>query len=307
MTFRIFMSKNPIISVLMPVYNAEKYVAEAVESILNQTLGDLEFLIVDDGSSDGSLAILKRYAEIDQRICLVSRPNTGYIPALNEMLELAKGKYLARIDHDDVALPERFAKQFEYLEQHPECVVIGSRLLLIDSDGDPMREFVDLLVHQQIDNQHLEGNVHIFHPAVMMRREAFEQVGGYHDDHPCAEDLDLFLRLAECGQVANLPEVLTKYRQHLASQGYALQQLTRHSLHAATDSARLRRGLPPLEWDNADTIRQATTADHYRKWSWWSLGGGNVRTARKYAIAAVQQQPFSIESWRTIYCSLRGH
>lgn len=300
------MSKNPIVSVLMPVYNAEKYVAEAVESVLNQTFADFEFLMIDDGSLDGSLEILQRYAKTDQRIRLVSRPNTGYVVALNEMLQLARGKYLARIDADDVALPERFAKQVEYMEQHPECVVVGSRVLLIDSDGDPLREMVELFTHEQIDNQHLEGgSSQVIHPSAIMRREAVEHVGGYLKHYMPAEDLDLFLRLAECGHVVNLPDVLTKYRQHLASEGYARQQLQRRCADAAANSARLRRGLPLLEQNSADATCP-TAAEHYRKWSWWALGDGNLSTARKYAIAAMRQQPFALESWRTIYCSLRG-
>jgi len=300
------MSKNPLVSVLMPVYNSERYVAEAVESILAQTFVNFEFLIIDDGSSDGSLAILKRYAEKDQRIHLVSRPNTGYVVALNEMLAKAKGEFIARMDHDDVALPERFAKQLEYMQQHPECVVVGSRVLLIDSDGDPIREMVDLFTHEQIDNQLLEGTAEIFHPAVIMKRQAIEKIGGYHYDCQAAEDVDLFLRLAEYGQVINLPDVLTKYRQHLSSIGYVEQQIQCCSADMAANNARRRRGLPPLERSNIDATYQATVADHYRKWSWWALGDGNVSTARKYALAAVRQQPFSIESWRAMYCSVRS-
>lgn len=301
------MSNNPIVSVLMPVYNTERYVAEAVESILAQTFEDFEFIIIDDGSTDRSLEILRQYEQRDPRFRVISRANTGLVVALNEMLGLAQGKYLARIDSDDVALPERFAKQVEYMEQHPDCVVLGSRMLLIDSDGDPIREMVDLFTHEQIDNHLLEGIAQIYHATVLMRREAVENVGGYRDAYRAAEDVDLFLRLAECGHLVNLPDVLTKYRQHLTSQGYANRQLQIRSADAAANSARLRRSLPSLERNTADAIYQATTADHYRKWSWWALGGGNVSTARKYAIAAVQQQPLSLESWQAMYCSLRGH
>src|SRR3954452_3787995 len=131
---------SPKVSVAMPVYNSERYLAKAVESILAQTFTDFEFLIVDDGSTDASRAILENYAARDQRIKLVSRPNTGYLIALNEMLERSLGYYVARMDADDVALPQRFERQVKYLDDHPECVLLGSRVTIIDPDGDPLKE-----------------------------------------------------------------------------------------------------------------------------------------------------------------------
>ena len=118
-------SISPQISVLMPVYNAERFVAEAVQSILSQTFGDFEFIIIDDGSSDGSLEILRRFERADSRIRLSSRPNTGYTVALNEMLAMASGQFVARMDADDVAMPQRLQKQVDYLCAHPNCVVVG--------------------------------------------------------------------------------------------------------------------------------------------------------------------------------------
>ena len=290
----------------MPVYNAERYVAEAVESVLAQTFRDFEFIIINDGSTDGSLAVLEAYARQDDRIRLISRSNCGLVATRNELVSESTGQYCALLDADDIALPKRFAKQVEYMEQHPQCVVLGSCLLLIDSDGEPICQFVDTFTHEEIDRLFLQGISTLFNSSVMMRREAVEQVGGYRNDYPPAEDVDLFLRLAECGQLVNLPEVLTKYRQHLTSEGYARRQIQIRCAEAAANSARVRRGLPLLEQNSADVYRDKV-ADHYRKWSWWALGNGNVSTARKYAIAAVRQEPFSLESWRAIYCSLRGH
>ena len=126
---------SPSVSICMPVYNTKRYVAEAVESILAQTFGDFEFIIIDDGSTDGSRAILERYAKQDDRIRLISRPNTGIVGARNEALGLARGELIAVMDSDDVALPERFEVQVAYLREHPECVVVGSRALIIDPDG----------------------------------------------------------------------------------------------------------------------------------------------------------------------------
>ena len=119
----------------MPVYNAKRYLEEAIESILGQTFRDFEFLIIDDGSTDRSLAILKRYAAQDARIRLSSRTNAGYVVRLNEMLHQARGDLVARMDADDVALPERFAQQVEFLRSHPEVDVVGGAQERIDSNG----------------------------------------------------------------------------------------------------------------------------------------------------------------------------
>ena len=201
--------KSPRVSVAMPVYNSEKYVAKAVASILAQTFEDFEFLIVDDGSTDASRAILQEYAARDRRIKLTSRPNTGYLVALNEMLRRARGEYIARMDADDVALPERFERQIQYLDDHPECVLLGSRVIIIDPDGDPLREMGDALTHEEIDNALMNamGQL-VYHPSVMFRRQVVLDLGGYRPEYYLTEDLDLFLRLAEVGRVANLAEPL---------------------------------------------------------------------------------------------------
>ena len=134
---------HPRVSVALPVHNCERYVAEAIESILAQTFTDFEFLIVDDGSTDGTLPILNRFAARDSRIRVISRPNTGIVGALNEILGLARADLVARMDADDVALPVRFERQVRYLDEHPECVMVGSRVTIIDPDGDALTEMGD--------------------------------------------------------------------------------------------------------------------------------------------------------------------
>src|SRR3954468_5693657 len=120
----------PTVSVLLAVYNARRYLRQAIDSILAQTFTDFEFIIIDDGSTDDTLAILREYEKRDGRIRLISRPNKGLTTTLNEGLALARGEFLARMDGDDVALPTRFEKQVTYLRDHPECVLVGSRVLL---------------------------------------------------------------------------------------------------------------------------------------------------------------------------------
>ena len=167
----IIMTNEPLVSVLMPVYNAGRYVAQSVESILDQSLGDFEFLIVDDGSTDGSRAVLKHYAAHDRRIQLEARENRGLVVTLNAMLGRARGELIARMDADDVALPDRFALQVEYLRRHIECIAVGTLALLIDPDGEPLHVFHRLVNHEEIDRAHLMGwGCAIVHPSVVIRR-----------------------------------------------------------------------------------------------------------------------------------------
>jgi glycosyltransferase involved in cell wall biosynthesis len=300
----------PTISVLMPVYNAELYLAEAVESILAQTFGDFEFLIVDDGSTDGSPAILRRYAERDSRIALVSRPNTGYLVALNEMIGRARGEFLARMDADDVAMQERFERQVAYFRVHPEAVALGGAIALIAPDGGQLDVWYgDGLSHDQIESAHLsadQGSA-ICHPSVMMRAKDVRAVGGYRPEYYTAEDLDLFLRLAERGRLVTLPRVLLRYRQHPQSIGHLQSSKQRERSRAAVAAARRRRGLPERSAPDEAVQKPPVEVDHVRKWAWWALGAGNVATARRLAVQVVLQTPMSVESWRLLACVLRGY
>jgi glycosyltransferase involved in cell wall biosynthesis len=298
----------PRVSVIMPVYNAERYVSDAVESILTQTFTDFEFLIVDDGSTDGSRAILERHVSHDARIKLVSRANTGYLVALNEMLGRARGEYVARMDADDVALPQRFDRQVHYLDEHPECVLAGSRVILIDPDGDALTEMGAALTHEEIDGAFMgaQGQM-VYHPAVMFRRRAVMELGGYRPEYYLTEDLDLFLRLAEVGRIVNLAEPLLKYREHFAKIGFRRLRQQEDSKRRTLIDAHNRRGLslPPGLFDREP--RTENLLDVRRTWGWWALMSGHAATARKHAWACLGRSPFSVSSWRLLYCSLRGH
>lgn len=298
----------PAISVITPVYNNAPYMREAFDSILNQTFGDFEYIVINDGSTDDSLDILAEYAKQDPRFRIASHGNQGYIAALNEGLRSARAEFIARMDADDVAMPDRFEKQIAYLHAHPECVVCGGRVLLIDSEGAPLREMCDELTHEEIDGAHLAGRGGtIIHPAMMARRSAIHAIGNYSTAYPWAEDLDFFLRLAEVGRVANLPDVILRYRQHLSSIGYSKSELQQASTIAVVRDTHLRRGLPVPEGLDTKRVAVQSPGQSYRKWAWWALGAGHVPSARKHALRALRKEPFSIESWRTVYCAMRGH
>ncbi len=297
----------PRVSVLMPVHNAERYVAEATESILAQSFADFEFLIIDDGSTDGSLAILQQYAARDPRIRLSSRPNTGYVTALNEMLRVARGEFIARMDADDISMPERFERQVEFLCNNPTHIAIGTLVTLIDPDGDPLCDFLSATEHEEIDQAHMNGHGGaIAHPSLMIRRVVLLDMAGYSTEFYPAEDTDLFLRLAERGRLSNVPEILLKYRRHFESTGHIQHCKQEDAKWRAIAAARIRRGHSDVPVGHALKSTPISTAEQYRMWAWWALGGGHLSTARKHAIRAVQCSPFSLATWKVVFSSLRG-
>ncbi|MFM7428015.1 MAG: glycosyltransferase family 2 protein, partial [Elainella sp.] len=233
----------PLISVLMPVYNAQRYLPRAVESILHQSLGDFEFLILDDGSTDRSLAILQRYAQQDARIRLLSRANRGLVVSLNQLLELAQGELIARMDADDIALPDRFAQQVAFLQQHPQVVCVGGAQDWIDEAGRILLRHPEAEQNAEIQELALTGRTPINHPSALIRTAALRQVGGYDAAFYPAEDLDLWLRLGEIGELANLKATVLQYRQH--SQSISEQQQARQieRQRAACQRAWQRRGI----------------------------------------------------------------
>ena len=174
------MSK-PAISVAMSVFNCERYLASAIESILAQTFGDFEFLILNDGSTDGSAAIIDHYASRDQRIRAIHRGNCGLIASLNQLLAEARAPIIARMDADDLAIPERFERQYAFLEAHPDYGVVSSWTDDIDAEGRIMSEHT--ASHPTDHAGFLEAVHHrtpLCHPAAMYRRDLVLQVGGYH-------------------------------------------------------------------------------------------------------------------------------
>ena len=296
----------PTVSVLMPVYNAERYVAEAVESVLRQTLGDFEFIIIDDGSTDRSLDILREFAARDDRVRLISRGNTGYLRALNEGLQRASGELIARIDADDIALAERFERQTDYLRSHSECLVVGCGLLLIDEDGEPFCESILPTEHEVIDSRHLAGTGSLAHPAAMIRREALLRLGGYRPQCYGAEDHDLWLRLGELGRLANLPEVLMKVRVHAANFTFVNQNRTRAAMKLVLDEAYARRGLPPPAVAAEILPMMANPLERRRVWAWSPVHAGHYHTARKHAWSILCDSPGARASWVLLLYALLG-
>ena len=235
---------SPPISVVMSVFNGQAFLAEAIESVLGQTFRDFELLIIDDGSTDGTAEILSAFAQRDRRIRIVSHPNKGRAQSLNIGINLAAGKYIARMDADDVALATRFEEQVEFMNEHPDIVVLGGAVELIDTKGQVLHTVRRPLEDAEIRVAMLSYSP-LYHPAVMMRKEAVVAVGGYREALLDADDYDLWLRIAEFGRMANLDRVILRYRVHadqVSLRGMKQQMLC---VLAARASASLRRhGLP---------------------------------------------------------------
>jgi len=204
---------SPLISVVMPVFNGERFVSEAIESVLRQSYEHIEFIIVDDGSTDSTPHILASFANTDPRVQVVQQPrNVGFREALNEGCRRSKGEFIARMDADDVSLPERLSRQLATMRADPELGAIGSFVQVIDEHGQrgPVKTF-------PINPGMVAWSMAFFnslaHPAVMMRRDIVEAVGWYPDG--CSggtEDYALFIQLSRITRLGNVPEVLLLYR-----------------------------------------------------------------------------------------------
>ena len=200
----------PKVSVLMSVYNGEAYLERSITSILSQTYRDFEFLIFNDASTDSTEAILKNVH--DPRIKVITNTvNLGLTRSLNKGIGIARGKYIARMDADDLSLPFRFEIQVGFLDSHPEYAILGSSYLLIDQEGRTLS-----LVKVPVDDSQIRENLlkqNCFgHGSVMMRREAVQRVGGYDERFKCSQDYELWLRIVEAFKASNIEEALYCWR-----------------------------------------------------------------------------------------------
>jgi glycosyltransferase involved in cell wall biosynthesis len=206
-------SKHPLVSVVMPVFNGEKYLREAIDSILNQTFADFEFIIINDGSTDDTLKIIKGYK--DPRIVLISRKNKGLVASLNEGIEKARGKYIARMDADDISLPERFEKQVEYLEGHPDCILLGTQIRIITDVRGPDESFITKPISDFSSRLFLGYGSIFAHPSIMANSKIMKKYPYRQSSWP-AEDYYMWTSLAHKKQytIHNLSSVLLDYRRN---------------------------------------------------------------------------------------------
>ncbi len=202
------------VSVLMAAYNAMPYLPEAVESVLGQTFRDLEFVIVDDGSTDGSGDYLDSLR--DPRVRLIHQKNLGFAGGRNSGLAICEGEFVAIMDADDVSLPDRLERQVAFLQAHPEVGAVGGQVVQIGPAGQRGPSLPLPLQHEDVLHQLLYRGIGLVNPTACIRTRAIRSVGGFHEGP--SPDNDLFLRLAGEFRLANLEDVLLLYRLHPRSE-----------------------------------------------------------------------------------------
>lgn len=208
---------KPLVSVVMPVYNAERYLAQAIESILSQTLENFELILINDASTDKTLQLIYRFRRKDKRIRLINnRKNLRMAESLNLAINLAKSDLIARMDQDDIALPNRLEVQYNFMQNYPKVAIVGNDIIIINE--------YDKVIGKRTYPTTSEGLKKILfrysafaHPTVMFRKYAFQRVKGYNPEkHPC-EDIDLWFRLGRGYEFASIPKFLLKYRISIIS------------------------------------------------------------------------------------------
>lgn len=206
---------GPLVSVLMSVYNGDQFLCEAVESILCQTLRDLELIVVNDGSTDTTAKMLDEYQHKDPRVRVFHQEHAGLVESLNRGAGFARGKYIARMDADDVSLRDRLMLQVDFLERNPEVGVVGGAMEVINTTGKSAAPDRHPCEDQEIKLALLQGDIPLAHPTILMRKDVLVSVGGYRKVVLDAEDYDLWLRVADYSKLANLDVPVLKYRRHL--------------------------------------------------------------------------------------------
>ena len=301
----------------MGVYNAEDTLRRAVDSILTQTFRDFEFIIVNDGSVDGTSEILGEYAKADSRVRVIDQPNQGLTRSLVMASELARGAYLARQDADDISLPERLQKQVEILESDPGCVLVTSWVEDVSPEGVVCNRHQSLTHRVRINSQdEVEMTGIAAHGSVMMRREEFEKAGGYRPCFYYAQDSDLWLRLSLCGRFLVAPCVLyrrvigigsisSRFRQaqsrfcELAQESYRAIRAGASDAVIVADAERMaqecrqQKGQPTSRYEIATSLLLLAA----------QLMPTDPQLARKYLQKAIQTSPYHWRSWKALFQS----
>ena len=215
-------NRNPLVSVIMPVYNCVKYIDEAVESIVNQIYNNIEIFIIDDCSTDGTREIIESWAKLDARIKPIYKPlNTGIVESLNLGISLSSGEYIARMDGDDVADPRRFGIQIQYFEKNKDLVICGTFGMILGTNQ---------IISKPISNDRCKIRLHFgtpfIHPSIMMDKRLFSEESNFYDPQKFpAEDYHLFVKLSNQGEYANIPAPLIQYRVHDLSVSHVKHEL----------------------------------------------------------------------------------
>lgn len=241
--------KNPTISVVMSLYNSSKYLKEAIESILSQTFSDFEFIIIDDGSTDDGIEIAKKYT--DKRIITIqNEKNIGLALSLNRGIDLARGLYIARMDPDDISLPQRFEKQIEYMNENPDIMISGAWAKTIGAKEGH-------IIKHPTNPDEVKANLlfrsSLVHPTIIMRREFLKKNNIHYRDidgkASYAEDLDLYTQAVHLGKISNLNKILLLYRKHEKQMTSKYRDISVGSIKKIMKKQLEHLGMDPTEED----------------------------------------------------------
>jgi len=250
---------NPFVSVLMGAYNAEKYIGLAIESILNQTYKNFEFVIVEDCSTDKTWDIIQKYAKRDKRIITIKNErNLNLAGSLNKGLKLCKGKYIVRMDADDWSYPDRIEKQVKFMENNPDVVVSGGSLLICDEKLQEKGVRKYPLTDSEIKKIILRFNP-VPHPASIWRKETINKTQGYPSKIGTSEDYALILDISQYGKLANIEDILIKYRIHKKSATNAKMRLMQTATVYISLKAELEYKYKPKTKDQLWRLTQLVT------------------------------------------------
>lgn len=230
----------PKVTIVMPVRDGAAYVAEAVDSVLRQTMPDFELIVVDDHSTDDGMAIVAACGAGDARVTIVGNPGSGIVDALNHGLAMARGPLIARMDGDDISMPQRLEVQVRQFEAREELHLLGTAGVAIGPDGTETGLIPVPLGHREIADTLRSRHNPILHPTTMFRTAAARRLGGYRQAFTYAEDYDLWLRFAGAGEIANLAEPLVRLRAHAGQVSTVRRDRQKAAAALARRAAQLR-------------------------------------------------------------------
>lgn len=301
-----FSSIDPKVSVIMSVFNDERFLSKAIQSILNQTYKNFEFIIIDDASNDRSPGIIQEYSKEDNRIKYISNEiNRGLPKNLNRMIGVAKGSYIARMDADEISTQNRFQEQFDYLESHPDYAVVASWYVIIDDNDDEIAKIQVPTNGEYLVDDFIEKGPRFCHGSVMMRKGALIRAGKYREEFRYVQDLDLWLRMAETNNFFVIPKFL--YHRRLSLGMIEKTKIKRFYAACAKESAiRSHKG----EEDCVDKLsysdmyssektysdREKAAKYHYLTSIYRQMAGKTLQ-AQMDLLKAIFKYPASIKFW----------
>ncbi|MEM1070351.1 MAG: glycosyltransferase family A protein [Planctomycetota bacterium] len=290
-------NESPPVTVVMPTYNQEKYVEDAVTSIQAQNYkGPIRILLWNDGSTDRTLEIIQRLQQNDDRIVVHSAENQGRPLARQSLIEAAETELIAWLDPDDFASPNWLREQVCRMLEDDTVMACGGQGYAMLQDRDPVAPIPRPLTHDEIHAEHLEGGVAIFQTGVVAKRSAMLDAGGYRARYTVGEDFDLWLRLAEQGKLVNVSGCHTYYRLHEASANWSAGTEERALWYEILNQAREREGFPPREAPSPLPVKKD---DWNRRIFWINLAAreGNARSCLKLVIEGLRRHPASLLFW----------